>query len=196
MIDGSGIRRMISERLAEQMEGAVSSNSALGQGTTFSVELPHVSGVTVGLERPAAPDAADHAAISEQTMAGEQKRVLYIEDNKANLGLMRKVFSRQAHIALYEAESAEVGLPLAARVKPDLILLDINLPGIDGYQAIAQLREMDGLQHIPVVAVSANVMKGDAERGLHAGFNAYVAKPLEIRQFLSQIDILLKMGMA
>jgi CheY-like chemotaxis protein len=185
---------MINKRLAGLVDGAIAANSALGQGNTFSAELPRVSGVTTSPASPAEADAAVHAAMSEQTMAEEQRCVLYIEDNQANLRLMRKMFSKRAHIVLCDADSAEVGLPLAVRLKPDLILLDINLPGIDGYQAIAQLRKMDGLQHIPVVAVTANVMKGDAERGMQAGFNAYVAKPLEVRQFLRQIDILLKMG--
>jgi len=193
-VEGTGIGLVISKRLAELMGGAIGVESAPGQGSSFWVELPRVAGVTASSESPAHADATVDAAMVEQTVAGVQKRVLYIEDNQANLGLMRKVFAKRARIVLYDADSAEVGLSLAARLKPDLILLDINLPGIDGYQAIAQLRKMDGLQHTPVVAVSANVMKGDAERGLQAGFNAYVAKPLEVKQFLDQIDRLLEMG--
>ena len=87
--------------------------------------------------------------------------------------------------------TAEAGLPLAQSLLPALILLDINLPGIDGYQALAQLRSMPGLQNTPVVAVTANAMKGDAERGLAAGFTAYVAKPLDIEQFYALLDKLL-----
>ena len=121
----------------------------------------------------------------------QRKIVLYIEDNAASQRLMHKVLAKRGDLEMVDAISAEIGLPLAQSLQPALILLDINLPGLDGYQALRQLRAIPGLAETPVVAVTANAMKGDAERGLSAGFTAYVAKPLDIEQFYVLLDHLL-----
>lgn len=140
-------------------------------------------------DQMATPSARGDEAIS--VGATGRKVVLYIEDNAASQRLMYKVICKRPELELVEAMSAEHGLPLAESLQPALILLDINLPGIDGYEALNQLRKLPGLQEIPIVAVTANAMKGDAERGLAAGFTAYVAKPLDIEQFYALLDKLL-----
>lgn len=129
---------------------------------------------------------------SSDAVAQKKRRlVLYIEDNPASQRLMHKVLAKRGDLEMIDAISAEVGLPLAQSLLPVLVLLDINLPGLDGYEALAKLRAMPGLEQVPVVAVTANAMKGDAERGLAAGFTAYVAKPLDIEQFYALLDRLI-----
>ncbi|WP_338845227.1 response regulator [Massilia sp. W12] len=143
-------------------------------------------------ERIAAPVRPQEESMAPQAeIDASRKIILYIEDNAASQRLMHKVLARRGNLEMVEAVSAEAGLPLAEKLKPALILLDINLPGLDGYQALQQLRAIPGLQETPVVAVTANAMKGDAERGLAAGFTAYVAKPLDIEQFYVLLDHLL-----
>ena len=134
-------------------------------------------------------DVLSDEAISAR--ASGRKIVLYIEDNAASQRLMYKVICKRPELELVEAMTAELGLPLAVSLQPSVILLDINLPGMDGYEALAQLRKLPGLQETPIVAVTANAMKGGAERGLAAGFTAYVAKPLDIEQFYALLDKLL-----
>jgi CheY-like chemotaxis protein len=111
-----------------------------------------------------------------------------VEDNPANLLLVRKILSRRADIELLSSANAEDGLVLAEREHPALILLDINLPGMDGFEALRRLRENPATREIPVIAVTANAMKPDIERGRQAGFADYVTKPIQIGAFLSSIE--------
>ncbi len=216
---GTGLGLAISQQILQLMGGQIAVESSVGLGSSFTLDLSLAAEQfwQPPILRPAAPatpfagqelasaqiDALLHqgGVISmNETHEGSnggvpntngRKVVLYIEDNAASQRLMYKVISKRQDLELVEAMTAEAGLPLAQSLLPSLILLDINLPGIDGYQALAQLREMPGLQHTPVVAVTANAMKGDAERGLAAGFTAYVAKPLDIEQFYALLDKLL-----
>lgn len=170
-------------------------NSARTNSSAQMNALLQIGGVSImngqqdQSDQMATPSARGDEAIS--VGATGRKVVLYIEDNAASQRLMYKVICKRPELELVEAMSAEHGLPLAESLQPALILLDINLPGIDGYEALNQLRKLPGLQEIPIVAVTANAMKGDAERGLAAGFTAYVAKPLDIEQFYALLDKLL-----
>ncbi|MHB1430480.1 MAG: response regulator, partial [Rhodocyclaceae bacterium] len=124
------------------------------------------------------------------------RRVLYIEDNPANLKLVRKMLATRPDLLMSEAPDAERGLEIAGREPPDLILLDINLPGMDGFAALRQLQAMPATATIPVVAITANAMKHDIERGTSAGFADYLTKPLDIAQLLETIDRCLARGKA
>ena len=125
----------------------------------------------------------------------DQKRsVLYIEDSITNLRLMRKVLMRRPHLLLEDAPNAELGIPLARNLQPDLILLDLNLPGMNGYDALLELRRVPGLQQTPIIAITANAMKGDAERVLGAGFTAYVIKPIDLGRLYALIDHILPLA--
>jgi CheY-like chemotaxis protein len=119
--------------------------------------------------------------------AETQHRVLYIEDNPANLKLVKKILGTQPNLSLLEAVNAELGLEIARRERPDLILLDINLPGMDGFAALAALRSDPATHAIPAIAVTANAMKHDSERGKAAGFADYLTKPLDIEQLLKSV---------
>jgi len=125
----------------------------------------------------------------EQEMTG--KRILYIEDNPENRILVRRVLTAEGY-TLIEAADGPSGLRAAEEGRPDLILMDINLPEIDGYEVTARLKLIPGLAHIPVIAMTANVMKGDREKSLAAGCDGYIQKPIDIDLLPEQIAQFLK----
>jgi len=119
------------------------------------------------------------------------KRILYIEDNPENRLLMRRVLMAEGY-TMEEASDGNSGLQKAAESPPDLILMDINLPEIDGYEVTARLKQLPNLTGVPIIAVTANVMKGDREKTLAAGCDGYIQKPIDIDQLPSQIESFLK----
>jgi two-component system cell cycle response regulator DivK len=122
-----------------------------------------------------------------------QLRILYIEDKADNRMLVRRVLLAEG-IEVIEAENAEQGIALAKIERPDLILMDINMPGKDGYTATADIRNMPELDHIPIIALTANVMKGDKERSLDAGCDGYIPKPIDIDRFPSEVMHFIRKG--
>jgi CheY-like chemotaxis protein len=112
--------------------------------------------------------------------------ILVVEDNERNLKLLRDVLE-YAGYDVHAARTAEDGIALAASEPPDLVLMDLQLPGIDGMEALRRLRESPRTADIPVVAVTAQAMKQDRERALQAGFDGYVEKPISVRGFLDQV---------
>jgi two-component system cell cycle response regulator DivK len=119
------------------------------------------------------------------------KRILYIEDNPENRMLMRRVLMAEGYI-IEEAVNGQTGLQKAAESPPDLILMDINLPEIDGYEVTARLKQLPNMLGVPIIAVTANVMKGDREKTLAAGCDGYIQKPIDIDLLPSQIESFLK----
>jgi two-component system cell cycle response regulator DivK len=119
------------------------------------------------------------------------QRILYIEDNPDNRLLIRRVLQAEGYEVL-EAIDGQTGLQRAAEIRPDLILMDINLPEIDGYEVTARLKQLPGLSRIPIIAVTANVMKGDREKTLAAGCDGYIQKPIDIDLLPGQIERFLK----
>lgn len=119
------------------------------------------------------------------------KRILYIEDNPDNRLLIRRVLQAEGYEVM-EAVDGQTGMQRAAEVQPDLILMDINLPEIDGYEVTARLKQLPGLSRIPIIAVTANVMKGDREKTLAAGCDGYIQKPIDIDLLPGQIERFLK----
>jgi CheY-like chemotaxis protein len=111
------------------------------------------------------------------------KKVLYIEDSPANLRLMEKLLQVSSGCNLIAAETPDLGLELVSKHKPDLVLVDINLPGMSGYEVLRRLRANEETKGIPVIAVSANVMPEDIEKGLQSGFDDYITKPIDIKKF-------------
>ena len=120
-------------------------------------------------------------------------KVLYIEDKNDNRMLVRRVLMAE-DIDVIEAESADDGISLAQREKPDLILMDINMPGKDGYTATNDIRQLPELDHIPIVALTANVMKGDKERSIDAGCDGYIPKPIDVDRFPIQVMNYIRKG--
>ena len=119
------------------------------------------------------------------------KRILYIEDNPENRLLMRRVLVAEGYV-VEEALDGSSGMQQAAESPPDLILIDINLPEIDGYEVTARLKQLPNLRGVPIIAVTANVMKGDREKTLAAGCDGYIQKPIDIDLLPSQIEGFLK----
>ena len=111
-----------------------------------------------------------------------------IEDNPANLKLVAQILGRRKHIHLLTAHTPEIGIQIASNRKPDLILLDINMPNMNGYQVLEVIKSDNSLMHIPVIAVTANAMLRDIEQGKAAGFTDYVTKPIDVPKFIELID--------
>ncbi|MHB0917820.1 MAG: ATP-binding protein, partial [Thiobacillus sp.] len=183
-IEGTGIGLTITQRLVEMMGGAVGVESEAGAGSTFWIELPLESVADVAQDRPGLVD--DGAAPIRLEAA--QHVVLYIEDNPSNIKLIAQILGRRPHVHLLTAHTPELGIELAQSRRPELILLDINMPGMDGYQVLEVLKADARLQAIPVVAITANAMPRDIERGRAAGFADYLTKPIDVAGFFGMLD--------
>ncbi|MEK6662460.1 MAG: ATP-binding protein [Pseudomonadota bacterium] len=183
-IEGSGIGLALCKKLAEAMGGVIGVESTIGEGSTFWVEFP------LALAKAADPVATTNIQHTQPVNAAE-RTLLYIEDNPANQRLVQKIIATRTGLTLLLAHSAELGLNLASTHQPDLILLDINLPGMDGFEALRQLQQDPATRAIPVIAITANAMPSDVKKGLEAGFVDYMTKPLDVARFLSLVDHLL-----
>ncbi|MEN8170786.1 MAG: ATP-binding protein [Pseudomonadota bacterium] len=183
-IEGTGIGLAITRNLVEMMGGHVGVDSEQGVGSRFWIELPQES-----FEAPVEQDIGEEYSANDIVGVAEQLHtVLYIEDNLANLKLVSQILVKRQHINLITAHEPELGLELAVSHLPELILLDINMPRMDGYQVLSLLQLDERLKHIPVVAITANAMTQDVERGKKAGFSDYLTKPLDVSCFLATID--------
>jgi two-component system cell cycle response regulator DivK len=119
-------------------------------------------------------------------MANDRNRILYIEDNFDNRMLVKRILEAEGY-TLLEAANATEGLQQAMEQTPDLILMDINLPEMDGYTTTSRIKAMPGLENVKVIALTANVMQGDRERTLAAGCDGYIQKPIDVDQLPGQI---------
>jgi CheY-like chemotaxis protein len=184
-IEGAGIGLTITKQLAEAIGGQVGFESELGVGSTFWIEFLIYEGT--GIETKVQTNAQE--VVGRQERIPIRAKILYIEDNLANQDLMESIFDEMDGLTLFSARTAETGLTMAKDLQPDLILMDINLPGMDGIEAMNALRAFETTKEIPVIAVSAAVMKDDYERGMAAGFKAYLTKPFEVAKLVEAITI-------
>ncbi|MFZ2490858.1 MAG: PAS domain S-box protein [Thermoanaerobaculia bacterium] len=184
--EGTGIGLVVSKRLVELMDGVIGVESVPGKGSIFWVELMSTAPLTLPASAEIAPQ--DEAVVA----AGDDLRtLLYVEDNPANLQLVQRLIGRRNDLRLLSAVDGKRGVELARRRLPDVILMDINLPGISGIEALRILRDDPATAHIPVVALSANAMPRDIQKGLDAGFFRYLTKPIKVSEFMETLNIAL-----
>jgi CheY-like chemotaxis protein len=181
-VEGAGIGLALSQKLAELMGTTLGVATSLGQGSTFWLDIPRAEAATVSAA----------AAEALASVGQSRTRVLYVEDNPANLKVVEAMFRHHPDLLLFSAVSGEAGLELARRYLPDVILLDIHLPGMDGYAVLQALQEDPDTRAIPVIALSADAMPIDVERGLAAGFREYLTKPIQLRELMLAVDKALK----
>jgi CheY-like chemotaxis protein len=187
--EGTGIGLVVTRQLVELMGGHIGVESVVGQGTVFWVEFA-----------ASAPPALVLDDIDEQSLGrrqlplrelDEQPTLLYVEDNPANLALVEQLIARRGDVKLLTAIDAHLGIELACAYLPDVILMDINLPGMSGYGALKRLHHDPLTAHIPVLALSANAVPRDVEKGLEAGFFRYLTKPIRVHEFMDALDVAL-----
>ncbi len=173
---GTGIGLVVTKQLIELMGGTIGVESTVGAGSEFWIELirdvtpPLASGQTMPPE-----------VVQVQANAAP-RTLLYVEDDPANLMLVEQIIERYPHLRMLSARNGDLGIALAKLHLPDVILMDINLPGISGVQALHLLRENPVTAHIPVIALSANAMRHDIEKGLEEGFFRYLTKPIKLNE--------------
>jgi CheY-like chemotaxis protein len=186
-IEGTGIGLAHSKRLVELMDGSIGVESVYGTGSTFWIEVPASEETGDGGGSPfGAGSRGEDLGESEDTR--KQITVLYIEDNPAAVRLMEQMLITRARYRLVTAHSGSLGVDIAEVEHPEVMLVDINLPGIDGYEVLRRVRESEWGREIPVIAVSANAMDHAVKRGENAGFTEYVTKPFDIANFLATLD--------
>jgi len=190
--EGTGIGLVVTKRLVELMGGTIGVESAVGAGSVFWIELslttaPQLAlrdGDGAGLAQSQAPDAAT------------RRTLLYVEDNPANLELVEQLIARRPDLRLLSAADGNLGIEFARTYLPEVILMDINLPGISGIEALKILRADPSTGHIPIIALSANAVPRDIEKGLEAGFFSYLTKPIKVGEFMEALDVALKFSQA
>jgi len=182
---GTGIGLVVSQRLVVSMGGEMGVSSTVGVGSVFWFELNLSNAAAVAplpLELPRPPEAQP----VEPTPV--PRSVLYVEDNPANMALIEQLLAERTGFNLLGAQDAMRGIAMARSFQPDVIVMDINLPGITGIEALKILQADPATAHIPVLALSANAMPHDIKKGLAAGFYAYLTKPIKVNEFMAALD--------
>lgn len=189
-IEGSGVGLVITKQLIEKMDGNIDFSSVAGEGTRFWVDL-HEVGRAQLVGQVDAAGLVEQAGLRTELQVPGRHKILYIEDNVTNIRLMEHFFNRYQNLVLETAEEPYTGLYHARQSRPAVIILDINLPGLDGYEVLNVLQSDTATKDIPVIGLSANVMSIDLEKGREAGFYEYLTKPLQIDQLVAVLNGLL-----
>ncbi len=182
-VEGTGIGLVVCKNLVERMNGTIGMKSVPGKGSTFWVELP--------VSEPGYDDNVkadnDTSTPTESRLPGMSGTLLYIEDNPDNIKLMELIVSRINGLSMISAHTGELGIELAKAENPDVIIIDINLSGINGIEAMKKLRNDQNTRNIPVMAMSAAATKRDLEIGMEAGFMRYLTKPIQVSEVADAI---------
>ncbi|CAG2151391.1 PAS domain-containing hybrid sensor histidine kinase/response regulator [Cupriavidus numazuensis] len=183
-VEGTGIGLVVAKRLVELMGGAIGAESTAGVGSLFWIELP-------GARAPELPAGSVETAVPAGAHAeapASAHTLLYVEDNPANLKLFEQLIARRADVQLITAVNGTLGIELARTALPQVIVMDIHLPDINGIEALLRLREDPTTAHIPVIALSANAMPRDIEKGIQAGFFRYLTKPIRLDELTDALN--------
>jgi CheY-like chemotaxis protein len=188
-IKGTGIGLAVSQQLIKSMGGEMGVTSTVGVGSVFWFELDAVDAPVLAMD-------SDSVALSLPVVAHTPREhtLLYVEDNPANMKLVQKIIERHPEIRLLMANNGLSGIELARSALPDVILLDINLPGINGFETLKLLREDALTAHIPALAISANAMQSDVKKGEEAGFLHYLTKPIKVDEFMLALNAALELS--
>jgi PAS domain S-box-containing protein len=189
-VTGTGIGLVVTKQLAELMEGVLGVESSAGVGSVFWIELLSTAAPEIAVR---AVEPAAQAQPRRQT-CGRLRTLLYIEDNPANMELVEQLIARRSDLRLLTAVNGTLGIESARASKPDMILMDINLPGISGVDALTILRDDPATAHIPIVALSANAMPRDIELGIESGFFRYLTKPIKVKEFMETLEDALELA--
>ena len=186
-VEGTGIGLVVAKRLVELMGGVIGVESTVGVGSEFWFEL-------ISVNESDHPEKTVVVASAQTPIASgtRQYTVLYVEDNPANLKLVEQIIMRHPNMSLLSAVNGNLGIELAINKLPDVILMDINLPGINGFEVLKILRDNARTAAIPVIAISANAMPHDIKKGQQAGFFRYVTKPIKINELIDALNAALE----
>jgi len=188
--EGTGIGLVVTKRLVELMHGAIGADSVLGAGSVFWIDFRVAAAPRLGF-----PQAERAVAARARSPEGVPARtVLYVEDNPANLELVEQLIARRPDLRMLSAAEADLGIEFARAYLPEVILMDINLPGASGMEAMKVLRADPATAHIPIIALSANAVPRDIAEALAAGFFNYLTKPIKVERFLQALDAALKVS--
>jgi PAS domain S-box-containing protein len=190
--EGTGIGLVVTKRLIELMGGTIGADSTVGVGSVFWFELSLTSAPLLAVLE------AEHATLMRpQVTDGTSLRtLLYVEDNPANLELVEQLIARRPDLRLLSAGDGNLGVEFARVYQPEVILMDINLPGISGLEAMKILRADPLTAHIPIIAISANALPHDIEKAIKAGFFKYITKPIKVIEFMEALDVALILSRA
>ena len=184
-VEGVGLGLALSKRLVELMNGVIGVQSTPGKGSTFWVELPFA-------ENPLEKVETIVESAPENLSGGTSAIVLYIEDNPSNLRLVERILSQRPEVRLISTPQGKAGIELAQRHRPDVVLLDLHLPDIQGHEVLMTLRGDETTAHIPVIVISADATPRQVQRLKEAGAQAYLTKPIAVGRFLQVLDETLK----
>jgi len=193
-IEGTGIGLAITKNIVELMGGNIGVISDVGKGCSFWIELPCGGDTIQDDSAIATASTMDNNHLDNSGLAIDARvksTVLYIEDNPANLRLVSQLLGQLPNIHLLSAPEPYLGIELAIQHQPELILLDINLPGLSGYEVLKRLKQHEDTAKVPVIAISANAMPSDIKKGLKAGFDEYITKPIDLNNLLKTVELFL-----
>jgi CheY-like chemotaxis protein len=184
-VQGTGLGLALSQRLMQAMGGVIGAESEVGRGSKFWIELPRTASPSqrVSVQKNGTASSGKDVA----ALAGK-RTILYIEDNLSNLTLIEQILQEQPDIELMSAMEGRVGIDLARQHLPDLILLDLHLPDMPGWDVLAELKASDATRHIPIIVISADATSRQIERLMAAGARTYLTKPLDVDRFVRVLE--------